>query len=89
MPMIEFSNLRTLDDVWPQLESQVDLPRHFGYNLDALFDVLSVDLEGPLTLIWHQHEEARAAMGEQAYIALLMTLEDAANARMDVELMLQ
>lgn len=88
MPVIEFSNLRSLDDVWPQLESQVDLPRHFGYNLDALYDVLSTDLEGPLTVIWLQHEVARAVMGEQAYGALLMTLEDAANARMDVELLL-
>ncbi|SFN35324.1 ribonuclease inhibitor [Formivibrio citricus] len=89
MPMIEFSNLRSLDDLWPQLEAQVDLPLHFGYNLDALFDVLSTDLEGPLTLVWHQHEASRTAMGEDAYIALLMTFEDAANARMDMELHLQ
>lgn len=88
MPVIEFSNLRSLDDVWPQLESQVDLPLHFGYNLDALYDVLSADLEGPLTLVWREHEADREVMGEQAYCALLMTLEDAANARMDVDLQL-
>ncbi len=88
MPMIEFTDLCSLQDVWPQLDRQVDLPLHFGHNLDALFDVLSADLEGPLTIVWHQHEAAKVAMGEQAYNALLMTLEDASNARMDVVLQL-
>jgi len=39
------------------------LPKHFGRNLDALWDLLSADVEGPFEIVWKQADASKKAFG--------------------------
>ena len=43
----------------------LNFPRHYGKNLDALFDLLSTDVERPLILIWKNSSVSKSAIGER------------------------
>jgi ribonuclease inhibitor len=75
----------TLEKVYDALQAQLVLPRHFGRNLDALWDVLTTDLRGPVTIRWHDHARARAALGPD-YGRLIATLREVEAARKDFRL---
>jgi ribonuclease inhibitor len=78
--------VETLDDFFDSLEAQLDLPPHFGRNLDALYDTLSHDLAGPIEIVWRNTSEARQALGSDMYTTLLSILETAASERGDLTL---
>lgn len=73
--------------VLARLASELGFPPHFRPNLDALFDVLTTDLEGPITIDWRLTENARKALAGD-YDAIARTLADAARARDDLTLRL-
>lgn len=51
MPIqFDFQKIDSIDKFYDQFEAQFDLPEHFGRNLDALYDVVSGDLELPLNI---------------------------------------
>ena len=85
---LEFANVHSLDDFYDQLAAQIVLPAHFGCNLDALYDVLTTDLAGPLEIVWRGHDHSAALIGHDDYTALLAVLRDAADERPDLELKL-
>lgn len=85
---IEFIAPVSLEEVYRQLAAQTELPAHFGHNLDALFDVLTTDIPGPVQIVWHRHDASATALGHEHYTALLAVLRDAANDRPDLELIL-
>ena len=70
---IDFVNIGDYEDFYEQLKSKLELPEHFGDNLDALSDVISGELEMPL------HIEFVNMSVEQleTFEDLLTTLEDA------------
>jgi ribonuclease inhibitor len=72
-----------LEDVYVDLARQLDLPGHFGANLDALWDVLTGDVPGPVEIAWPDFEQARAALGPGAD-GVRTTLEEAAAERRDL-----
>lgn len=47
---INFASIRTVTDFYKQLQHKIELPTHFGENLDALHDVISGDLKMPLEI---------------------------------------
>ncbi len=47
---IDFTNIGDVEDFYYQLKEKSELPEHFGYNLDALYDVISGHLELPFHL---------------------------------------
>ena len=53
------NGLQSLDGLYDQLTKQLKLPAHFGRNLDALWDVLSTDVEGPIEIVWKNTEESK------------------------------
>ncbi|RPH88177.1 MAG: barnase inhibitor [Deltaproteobacteria bacterium] len=55
--------IRSLDDLFAQLSSRLSLPAHFGRNLDALWDVLCTDIEGPFEIVWKHADESKQLMG--------------------------
>lgn len=55
--------IRSLDDLYDRLESRLALPAHFSRNLDALWDVLSTDVEGPFEIAWKHADESKQLMG--------------------------
>ena len=77
----------TLDKVYDALQRQLALPDHFGRNLDALWDVLTTDVRGPVTVVWRDPIRARAALGPD-YDRLVETLRDVAAERSDFRLVL-
>ena len=70
---IDFLEIGDYEDFYAQLKEKLTLPEHFGDNLDALFDVITGELEMPL------HPEFVNMSVEQLEIFedLLTTLEDA------------
>ena len=85
--VLEGGRLRSLDAVYDALESQLGLPRHFGRNLDALWDALTTDVPGPVEILWRDADTARRALGAD-YDRLLAVLRRAAAARRDLTLTL-
>ncbi|TVR83494.1 MAG: barnase inhibitor [Rhodospirillales bacterium] len=73
----------SLDQAYDILARQLGFPAHFGRNLDALWDVLTTDLEGPCTVRWHHCHESEAVMGPD-FQRLLAVLQDAAQERPDL-----
>ena len=82
--IIEGAMLTGMADVWETLAALLDLPDHFGRNLDALHDSLTADVPGPLAIEWREAAASRAALGD-GFDRLRATLEDAARARPDLE----
>ncbi len=78
----------TMDAIYSALQDQLDLPRHFGRNLDALYDVLTTDVAGPVEIVWKEHAWAKPKLGAN-YDRLVTTLRDVENEREDFTLVLK
>jgi len=79
----------SLDALYDAFTRQLDLPRHFGRNLDALYDSLVGDVAGPFAIVWHGSNAARQALGEDKFASVLAVLEAVLDERDDVTLELQ
>ena len=55
--------IRSLEEFYDVISLKLSLPSHFGRNLDALWDVLTTDLEGPVEIIWEESTVSKRAMG--------------------------
>ncbi len=55
--------IRSLEDFYDVLSLRLALPEHFGRNLDALWDVLTTDVKGPVEIIWEESAISKQAMG--------------------------
>ncbi len=75
------NTISSLNDFYDQISSLKDIPEHFGRNLDALWDVLSADVEGPLEIIWGNAATSKKMMGRDfdRVIKLLRNLEKERN----------
>ena len=70
---IDFVNIGDYEDFYTELKSKLELPEHFGDNLDALADVISGELEMPLHI-----EFVNMSVDQlETFEDLLTTLEDA------------
>lgn len=69
-----------------KLARDLQFPDWFGGNLDALYDLLSGDVAGPVRILWRTLPETRAALGRD-FEALRAVLADAAAGREDLELL--
>jgi ribonuclease inhibitor len=70
--------MRSLDDFYDRISTLKDMPEHFVHNLDALWDVLSTDVEGPFEIIWKNAEASKKLMGKDfdRVVKLLRNLEE-------------
>ncbi|RNC66704.1 MAG: barnase inhibitor [Desulfuromonadales bacterium] len=62
--ILDGATIQTMDDIYRALASQLPLPSYFGRNLDALWDILSTDIEGPVELVWEDAAASRIALGK-------------------------
>jgi len=85
--VLDGGKIRALADVYASMGRQLGFPRHFGANLDALYDVLTGDVAGPVTIVWRDHRLSETALGAD-YAPLLAVLRDASDARPDLWLIL-
>ena len=70
---IDFLEIGDYEDFYAQLKEKLPLPEHFGDNLDALFDVITGELEMPIHLGFVNMSVEQLEIFED----LLTTLEDA------------
>ena len=47
-----------------KIAEAMDFPSYYGKNLDALWDVLSTEIERPITLVWKNSASSEASMGD-------------------------
>ncbi len=86
---VVLKHIRTLNDAYQQLAEQLDFSSDFINNLDALYDELSANLEGPIQITWQDSTEAKTALGKDDYAALLAVFNDAIADRDDLSLILK
>lgn len=69
----------SMDKIYAQLATDLALPAHFGRNLDALWDALLRDVEGPFEIVWPGASSAGKIIGPKfkTLLALLSELEEA------------
>ena len=76
---IDLGGVATVADLYAALESALDLPGHFGRNLDALWDVLTRDLRGPAQIEFIGTRGFRERSGEAGARVLDLFVEVAAE----------
>ena len=85
---LDGKTVRSLDDLYDQLSIRLSLPEHFGRNLDALWDVLSTDVEGPFEIVWKHTGDSRKLMGKDFDRAVKL-LKDLQKEREDFTLKIE
>jgi ribonuclease inhibitor len=76
------NSIETLDDVYDEVERQLTLP-YFGRNLDALWDVLTREIDGPVEILWREADVSRARLGAD-FDRVTALLREVAEDRPDV-----
>ncbi|MFS0722498.1 barstar family protein [Paenibacillus sp. 1P07SE] len=56
--------IKSKDELHACLAEQMELPGHYGANLDALWDMLTGWVRMPLTVRWLQYDLCRERLGE-------------------------
>jgi ribonuclease inhibitor len=69
----DFDKIATNQDFYAQLSEQLQLPEHFGNNLDALYDILTGYLELPVMFYFNNMADDKRSAFEE----LLAALDDA------------
>lgn len=80
--------INSLDDLYDQLAKHLPLPDHFGRNLDALWDVLSTNIEGPFEIAWQHADNSKKAMGKD-YERAMKLFRDLVKERDDFTLIMK
>jgi ribonuclease inhibitor len=80
--VISGDRIDTLDDIYDEVERQLTLP-YFGRNLDALWDVLTREVEGPVEILWRESDVSRARLGPD-FDRVTALLREVAEDRPDV-----
>jgi ribonuclease inhibitor len=69
--------IHSLNEFYDEIARMLLFPDHFGRNLDALWDILTADVPGPVNLIWEDSAVSKASMGKdfERITALLKEVE--------------
>lgn len=70
---IDFNHIDTSDHFFDQLKRSLPLPDYFGYNIDALYDLISGDLKMPLQIRFVNMSPKQL----KTFDHLISTMEDA------------
>ncbi len=65
--VISGSDIRSEADFHRKISEAMDFPSYYGKNLDALWDILSTDIERPITLVWENAALSKESMGDSFY----------------------
>jgi ribonuclease inhibitor len=72
--IINCDKIKTERDFHIQMASKLDFGPYYGYNLDALWDRLSTDLERPIKIIWENSSLSQRELGD-IYFKIISILE--------------
>ncbi len=74
--------IRNLQEFYDEIARKLPFPDYFGRNLDALWDVLTTDIEGPVELVWEDSAASKNSMGK-AFDKVSALLRDVQKERED------
>lgn len=80
--------IHSIDEFYDEISGQLSLPAYFGRNLDALWDVLSTEVEGPVEVIWQNAQTSKEAMGED-FEKVVKVLKEVEGIRQDFKLIVK
>ncbi len=84
---IDGAQIRTPAAFYAELGKSVELPAHFGKNLDALWDFLTTELGGGLEIHWHNFASYSAEEKKQMN-GIRKLLEEAGAERPEIRLVI-
>jgi ribonuclease inhibitor len=86
--ILEGAVIQSEDAFYAALERGLSgMPPSFGRNLDALWDALTRDVEGPFTIEWRDVGRSAQAIGPR-HARIVEVLREAASARADFTLVI-
>jgi len=62
--IIDGNMIKNMDDFHDQISKALPFPDYYGRNFDALWDVLSRDIEKPYEIIWKDHTRSEEILGK-------------------------
>lgn len=72
--IINGKDIKSEHDFHKHIAEALDFPKYYGSNLDALWDVLSTDIERPITLIWKDAQYSRVEL-DSSYEKIIKILQ--------------
>ena len=75
-------SIGSVEDFYEQISRKLGFPATFGRNLDALWDVLTTDIKGPVELAWEDSELSKKSMGKD-FEKVAALLRDVGKERQD------
>ncbi|MGE5473825.1 MAG: barstar family protein [Ignavibacteriales bacterium] len=76
--ILDGNKITSKQSLHSMLKSELKLPDYYGENLDALWDVLSEEIEEPLMITWQDFHKSKEYLGEYAD-RVIELFEDAKN----------
>ena len=86
--VLDGQTVKSTQTFYDEIARQLSFPSYFGRNLDALWDVLTVDIEGPIEIVWNGSRISHAIMGHE-YKRLVALLTKVGKERKDFQLLLK
>lgn len=74
---LDGSQISTMDAFHQQIGEKLDFGPYYGQNLNALWDMLSTDVERPVHLVWRNSSASREKMGAEAFNMIVEVLQAA------------
>ena len=74
--------VQSLDQFYDEMALLFRFPPHFGRNMDALWDVLTAEVQGPVELIWEASAVSKKILGKD-FARLASLLRDVEKERGD------
>ena len=85
---LDGNKIESLADFYDRISSLMKLSAHFGRNLDALWDVLATDIEGPFEISWMHADNSQKLMGKD-FNRVLQLLRELEEERDDFQLKIE
>ncbi|MEH2073690.1 MAG: barstar family protein [Nostoc sp.] len=63
-------------DFHRQIAQLLDFGEYYGNNLDALWDILTTDVERPVNLIWYNSAISCKNLGEETFQQIVKVLQN-------------
>ena len=70
----DFEKIESIDDFYREAVEKMDLPDYFGYNLDAMWDCLTGEIELPIEIRFINLSSQQL----EEFVELILLFEDAA-----------
>lgn len=86
--IIDGQTVHTIGDFYREVAWQLHFPPYFSNNLDALWDVLTTDIKGPVRMIWSGAKESRRDMGDD-FERVITLLQQVGQERKDFHFTIQ